>query len=312
MEVLVEGSTRRDPGQLRGRTRHNKAVNFEGTAPVGELVEVEIESATSQTLTGTSACSAACPSRSPCESWRSSARPRWARLGVAIEVAERLRERGEDPVAVSCDAMQVSPRVRDPLRAASADERARLEHRLLGIAELDEESRRDASPSSPTPRSTNCSRRAGGRSWSVGRPLHARRAQPRLRPPVPSAVRAAVEAEVAPVGPQALHAELLDELRSGVHPNDRKRIVRLTELSRLGIAAHPGSKLWSEGMRVPTLLVGLTADRDELRVRIEARGDEMVRLGAVGEVRSAEQAGARRTARAAIGFDELLRDDARR
>jgi tRNA-2-methylthio-N6-dimethylallyladenosine synthase len=52
MEVLVEGSTRRDPGQLRGRTRHNKAVNFEGTARVGELVEVEIESATSQTLTG--------------------------------------------------------------------------------------------------------------------------------------------------------------------------------------------------------------------------------------------------------------------
>jgi len=52
MEVLVEGGTRRDPGQLRGRTRHNKAVNFEGTAPVGELVEIEIESATSQTLTG--------------------------------------------------------------------------------------------------------------------------------------------------------------------------------------------------------------------------------------------------------------------
>ena len=63
-------------------------------------------------------------------------------------------------------------------------------------------------------------------------------------------------------------------------------------------------------MRVPTLLVGLTADRDELRARIEARGDEMVRLGAVEEVRSADQAGARRTARAAIGFDELLRDDA--
>ena len=36
----------------------------------------------------------------------------------------------------------------------------------------------------------------------------------------------------------------------------------------------------------------------------------MVRLGAVAEVRSAELAGARRTARAAIGFDELLRDDA--
>ena len=52
MEVLVEGGARRDPNQLRGRTRHNKAVNFEGTAAPGELVEVEIETATSQTLTG--------------------------------------------------------------------------------------------------------------------------------------------------------------------------------------------------------------------------------------------------------------------
>ncbi|HXV53513.1 MAG TPA: tRNA (N6-isopentenyl adenosine(37)-C2)-methylthiotransferase MiaB [Solirubrobacterales bacterium] len=52
MEVLVEGNARRDPSQLRGRARHNKAVNFEGTASPGELVEVEIASATSQTLTG--------------------------------------------------------------------------------------------------------------------------------------------------------------------------------------------------------------------------------------------------------------------
>ena len=52
MEVLVEGTARRDPSQLRGRIRHNKAVNFEGTAGTGELVEVEIASATSQTLTG--------------------------------------------------------------------------------------------------------------------------------------------------------------------------------------------------------------------------------------------------------------------
>ncbi len=52
MEVLVEGPARRDPAQLRGRARHNKAVNFEGTAALGELVEVEITAATSQTLSG--------------------------------------------------------------------------------------------------------------------------------------------------------------------------------------------------------------------------------------------------------------------
>ena len=52
IEVLVEGSSRTDPSRLRGRTRHNKAVNFEGTAAAGELVEVEIAAATSQTLSG--------------------------------------------------------------------------------------------------------------------------------------------------------------------------------------------------------------------------------------------------------------------
>ena len=53
VEVLVEGPSRTDPARLRGRSRHNKAVNFEGTAIPGDLVEVEVASATSQTLLGT-------------------------------------------------------------------------------------------------------------------------------------------------------------------------------------------------------------------------------------------------------------------
>jgi tRNA-2-methylthio-N6-dimethylallyladenosine synthase len=52
MEVLVEGPSRTDPARLRGRTGHNKTVNFEGTAEPGELVEVEITEATSTTLSG--------------------------------------------------------------------------------------------------------------------------------------------------------------------------------------------------------------------------------------------------------------------
>jgi tRNA-2-methylthio-N6-dimethylallyladenosine synthase len=53
MEVLVEGPSRTDSTRLRGRTRHNKTVNFDGTASPGELVEVEIADATSTTLSGT-------------------------------------------------------------------------------------------------------------------------------------------------------------------------------------------------------------------------------------------------------------------
>ncbi|MEJ7875427.1 MAG: tRNA (N6-isopentenyl adenosine(37)-C2)-methylthiotransferase MiaB [Solirubrobacterales bacterium] len=52
VDVLVEGPSRTDPTRLRGRSRHNKAVNFEGTAHPGDLVEVEVTKATSQTLLG--------------------------------------------------------------------------------------------------------------------------------------------------------------------------------------------------------------------------------------------------------------------
>jgi tRNA-2-methylthio-N6-dimethylallyladenosine synthase len=52
LEVLVEGPSRTDPERVRGRTRHNKVVNFAGLAEPGELTHVRIDSATSQTLSG--------------------------------------------------------------------------------------------------------------------------------------------------------------------------------------------------------------------------------------------------------------------
>ena len=52
LDVLVEGASRTDPSRLRGRSRHNKAVNFSGLAAPGEIVPVRITRATSQTLIG--------------------------------------------------------------------------------------------------------------------------------------------------------------------------------------------------------------------------------------------------------------------
>ncbi len=52
LDVLVEGPSRNDPERLRGRTTHNKVVNFSGLATPGEITPVRIDSATSQTLTG--------------------------------------------------------------------------------------------------------------------------------------------------------------------------------------------------------------------------------------------------------------------
>jgi tRNA-2-methylthio-N6-dimethylallyladenosine synthase len=52
LDVLVEGPSRTDPSRMRGRSRHNKVVNFTGLGAPGELVYVEILEATSQTLSG--------------------------------------------------------------------------------------------------------------------------------------------------------------------------------------------------------------------------------------------------------------------
>lgn len=234
------------------------------------------------------------------------------KTGVAIEAAELLRERGEDPVAVSCDAIQVYEGLDILSGAASAAERNRLEHRLVGFIPVSEEfsaGRFAERAHAEIDELLNEGRRpilVGG----AGLYMRAALSELELRPPVSAGVREQVEAEIAEHGPEALHAALPDDLAQTAHPRDGKRIARLTELRRSGIDGPRSSRqLWSEGLRRPTFLVGLTTTREELRARIDARVDEMVTQGAADEARSADSAGASRTARAAIGFDELLAGD---
>jgi tRNA dimethylallyltransferase len=232
------------------------------------------------------------------------------KTGVAIEVAERLRERGEDPVAVNCDSIQVYRGLETLSGAATKEERARLEHRLLSIAESSEEfsAGRYAELAHAE---VDSLLEAGRRPIVVGGTglyLRAALSDLDLRPPVPLEVRDEVERELAERGPGALHAELEPELAETVDPNDRKRIARLTELARAGIAAARGGEgLWTATLRQPTLLVGLTVDREELAERIDARVDRMIAEGAAEEARGADEAGASRTARAALGFEHLIR-----
>jgi tRNA dimethylallyltransferase len=61
------------------------------------------------------------------------------KTGVAIELAELLRERGEDPVAINCDALQVYEGLEVLTGAPTADEQARLEHRLLSFVPVTED-----------------------------------------------------------------------------------------------------------------------------------------------------------------------------
>lgn len=60
------------------------------------------------------------------------------KTGVAVALAELLRENGEDPVAISCDALQVYEGLAALTGVASLEEQERLEHRLIGFVPVTE------------------------------------------------------------------------------------------------------------------------------------------------------------------------------
>jgi tRNA dimethylallyltransferase len=237
------------------------------------------------------------------------------KTGVAIAAAEALRERGEDPVAVSCDAIQVYRGLEVMSGAASADEQDLLEHRMVGIVPVSEEfsaGRFAEIAREEIDALIEDARRpivVGG----TGLYLRAALSELDLRPPVPDAVREQVEREIAERGPEALHEEIEPDIAATVHPHDRKRVVRTVELQRAGLEPprthQQGGELWTARLRHPTALVGLVIEREELVARIDTRVEAMVAAGARDEVEAADRAGASRTARSAIGFEQLLAGD---
>jgi tRNA dimethylallyltransferase len=60
------------------------------------------------------------------------------KTGVAVELARLLKERGEDPVAINCDALQVYQGIEVLTGTATAAEQAVLPHELLGIVPVTE------------------------------------------------------------------------------------------------------------------------------------------------------------------------------
>ena len=234
------------------------------------------------------------------------------KTGVVDQVARMLRESGADPVAINCDSIQVYRELRVLSGAADIGQGSALEYRLVGFVPVTEEYSAGLYADAAH-REIDAALGSGRLPIVVGGTgLYLRAALSRLemRPPVDPDLRAAVEAEIAERGPQALHAELPPELRDATHPNDRKRIARYTELLRGGDQPHAtATKLWTADLRHPTLMAGLTMERDPLVERVRKRVDRMFDDGVEAEVRAADAAGASRTARAAIGFSEALEGD---
>ena len=234
------------------------------------------------------------------------------KTAVAIELAELLRAGGEDPVAVSCDAIQIYRGLEVLSGAARGEETERLEHRLLGVADVTEEF--SAGRYAALARNEIDDLLESGRTPIVvggtGLYMRAALAELDLQPPVPDEVRALVEAQIDELGPAAMHAELDPDVGERIHPNDRKRVARALELQRVGLdPPERAGELWTARLRHPTALVGIVVDRSTLADRIDERVDAMVAAGAGEEAKAARDAGASRTAASALGFGAMLRGD---
>lgn len=182
---------------------------------------------------------------------------------VALALAEQLRKRGKDPVAISCDALQVYEGLGVLTGVASAAEREELEHRLVEFVPVTQ-------------------------PFSVGDYMRLAHGE----------IDRALAAGRTPivVGGTGLY------LRAAV-----------AELSLVKAPPESAdSELWSPQTRLPTTIFGLDMERAKLYERIDARTEAIVAGGAAEEVRRAEELGPSRTARKALGFDELLGGDVER
>jgi tRNA dimethylallyltransferase len=243
------------------------------------------------------------------------------KTALALALARRLRACGENPVAVSADALQVYEGLQTLTGVASARERAELEHRLVSFVPLRQTF--SAGKYAKLAHAEIDGLLAAGRRPIVvgGTGLYLRAALTDLdmKPPPAQGARERWRAELQRMGAPALH-EILSKrapwIAEGLDPNDHQRVMRALELADMGKLEPPAegedgglSQLWSEDVRHPTLLVGLIMEREALYAQIDARVQAMLAAGVREEVMRAHRAGASQTARKALGFEELLAGD---
>ena len=96
-----------------------------------------------------------------------------------------------------------------------------------------------------------------------------------LPPPPEPGARDRFEQLYDSIGAEHAHALLAERdapRRAGVHPNDRRRVVRALELAEAGESLAPShDRLWTGETRLPTVVVGLDVPKEVLKARIEER-----------------------------------------
>jgi tRNA dimethylallyltransferase len=225
---------------------------------------------------------------------------------LALTLAQRLG--GE---VVNADAMQLYRGMDIGTAKLPPEQRRGIAHHQLDVLEVRDEASVAAYQ--------RCSRldiadiRSRGLVPVVvgGSGLYVRAALDRLEiPPTDRAVRAALEAELDEHGVSVMRERLarLDPVAAAaIEPRNGRRIVRALEVVELTGRPFSATMPTREHL-LPTVVLGLSADRPVLDARIDRRVGRMWQEGLVDEVRSLVPAGLRdgRTASKALGYRQAL------
>jgi len=229
------------------------------------------------------------------------------KTGLSLDLAEAL-----DGEVVNTDAMQVYRGMDVGTAKLPPSERRGIPHHLLDLLEVTEPL--SVADFQGRARAVIADVRGRGRVPVLvgGSALYTRAILDRFDfPGTDPDVRARWEAELATVGPTALHARLREldpEAAARILPDNGRRIVRALEVIELTGQPFTASLPRQEYVDPASVQVGVDLDRATLDTRIAQRVREMFDSGLVEEVRRLLDRGLRdgRTAYSAIGYRQVV------
>ena len=231
---------------------------------------------------------------------------------LAVRLALAYAERGIPAEVVNADSMLVYRGMDIGTAKPTLAERRGVPHHLLDIWDVTHTATVAEFQARARAAITGCQARGVVPVVVGGSALYVRAVVDDFAfPGTDPAIRAELEAELARVGPQPLHARLAARdpaAAAAILPTNARRVVRALEV--IALTGRPyAASLPERRYALPGVVqVGLAIDRPRLDARIAARVQDMWAAGLVEEVRGLAGSGLRsgRTASRALGYRQVL------
>lgn len=229
---------------------------------------------------------------------------------LSLNLAERLGSGGRAAEIVNADAMQLYRGMDIGTAKVPFSERRGIAHHMLDVLDPTEDASVAAFQSDARQAIDAVLERGATPILVGGSGLYVSSVIFDFRfPGTDAVVRARLEQELAERGPGILFSRLrqLDEAAAAaIGPHNGRRIVRALEVIEITGEPFGGGLPDSGSWWRPAVIVGLTAPRETLVRRLDARVEHMWDSGLLDEVRVLRETGLGTTASRAIGYAQAL------